>query len=83
MDVRLGLTNLWPEMLVDAVFEAIAEVLGPGEDARISGFGTFTTRNRSARAGRNPRTGEALSIQASTSPGFKVGKTLSDAVNNR
>ena len=66
---------------VDAVFEAIAETLAKGEDVRILGFGTFGTRSRPARTGRNPRTGESLKIAASTTPTFKAGKPLQDAVN--
>ena len=66
---------------VDTVFEAIAEALARGEDVRIAGFGTFGTRSRPARTGRNPRTGESLEISASTAPTFKPGKPLRDAVN--
>ena len=66
---------------VDGVFAAIGEALANGEEVRISGFGTFGTRNRPARAGRSPRTGEAISISASATPTFKAGKTLKDAVN--
>ena len=51
---------------VDAVFEAIGEALARGEDVRIASFGTFGTRSRPARTGRNPRTGESLNIAAST-----------------
>ena len=65
---------------VDAVFEAIAETLAKGEDVRIVGFGTFGTKSRPARTGRNPRTGESLNIAASTGPTFKAGKALRDAV---
>ena len=67
---------------VDAVFEAVGEALANGEEVRIAGFGTFGTRNRPARTGRNPQTGESLSIPASTAPAFKPGKTLKDAVND-
>ena len=66
---------------VDTVFEAITEALARGEDVRIAGFGTFGTRSRPARTGRNPRTGESLDIVASTVPTFKTGKPLRDAVN--
>ena len=68
---------------VDAVFEAIGEALAKGEDVRIAGFGTFGTRSRPARTGRNPRMGESLNIAASTVPAFKAGKPLRDAVNAR
>ena len=66
---------------VDDVFAAIGDALANGEEVRIAGFGTFGTRSRPARTGRNPRTREAVSISASTSPTFKAGKTLKDAVN--
>ena len=67
---------------VDGVFEAIGEALANGEEARILGFGTFGARNRPARTGRNPRTGESVSIAAVTVPVFKPGKTLKDAVGS-
>ena len=56
---------------VDGVFDLIGEALTNGEEARILGFGTFGTRNRPARAARNSRTGETLSVAASTVPVFK------------
>jgi len=66
---------------VEAVFAAIGEALAEGEDVRVAGFGTFAVKNRPARAGRNPRTGEAVSIPASTVASFKAAKALRDAVN--
>ena len=66
---------------VDAVFEVIAEALAREEAVRIAGFGTFETKSRSARTGRNPRTGESVSIPASKAPSFKAAKALRDAVN--
>ena len=65
---------------VEGVFEVIGEALANGQDARILGFGTFGTRNRPARTARNSRTGENVSIAASTVPVFKPGKTLKDVV---
>ena len=78
---RTGLASTAAKDAVDAVFSVIAEALAGGEDARITGFGVFGTRARPARTGRNPRTGESVSIAASTAPTFKPGKTLKDAVN--
>ena len=78
---RMGLTKSAADGAVDAVFEVIAEALAKEEAVRIAGFGTFATRSRSARTGRNPRTGESVSIPASKAPSFKAGKTLRDAVN--
>ena len=78
---RAGLSRSAAGNAVDAVFVAVAEALGNGEEVRIAGFGTFTTKSRPARTGSNPRTGESLEIQASTAPAFKPGKALKDAVN--
>ena len=78
---RTGLSKSAARDAVDGVFAIIGEALADGEDVRLPGFGTFGTRSRPARTGRNPRTGEAVSISASTSPTFKAGKTLKDTVN--
>ena len=59
----------------------IAEALAAGETVSIAGFGTFSTRRRAARQGRNPRTGESIAIPASNVPAFKAGKALRDAVS--
>ena len=66
---------------VDAVTQAITDTLKKDEQVAIVGFGTFSLRKRAARSGRNPRTGETISIKASNVPGFKPGKGLKDAVN--
>ena len=66
---------------VNAMFSAISDALANGETVSIAGFGTFLTRSRAARQGRNPRTGESIAIAASTVPSFKAGKALRDAVN--
>ena len=78
---RTGMGSSAAKGAVDAVLAVIAEALASGEDARISGFGVFGTRARPARTGRNPRTGESVSIAASTAPTFKPGKALKDAFN--
>jgi DNA-binding protein HU-beta len=65
---------------VDAVFEKMQAALQSGDKIAISGFGTFDVRNRAARKGRNPQTGEAIEVAASRVPGFKAGKGLKDAV---
>ena len=80
---RTGMNMAGAKDAVDGVFEAIGQALANGEEARILGFGTFGTRNRPARTGRNPRTGENVSIAASTVPVFKPGKTLRDTVGGR
>jgi DNA-binding protein HU-beta len=66
--------------VVDAVFGAIESALKKKEEVRLVGFGTFATANRKAGTGRNPRTGEAMKIAASTTVRFKAGKGLKDAV---
>lgn len=66
---------------VDAVLDNITGALKKDEQVTLVGFGTFTVRDRAARTGRNPQTGEAIQIKASRVPGFKPGKALKDAVN--
>ena len=66
---------------VDAMTDAITSALKKEQQVTLVGFGTFTVRSRAARSGRNPRTGETISIKASKVPGFKPGKALKDAVN--
>ena len=78
---RTGLSKGAAKDAVDGVFAMIGEALADGEEVRLPGFGTFGTRSRPAHTGRNPRTGEAVTISASTSPTFKAGKTLKDTVN--
>ena len=80
---RTGMSKAAAKDAVDGVFETIGEALVNEEEVRIAGFGTFGTRNRPARTGRNPATGEQVEIAASTAPAFKAGKTLKDAVNSR
>lgn len=65
---------------VDAVFAAVSSYLAKGEKVQLIGFGTFETRERAAREGRNPQTGEAIKIAATVVPAFKAGKALKDAV---
>lgn len=65
----------------DAVIAAIQGALVKGDKVQLVGFGTFEVRKRSARQGKNPRTGAAIKIAASKVPAFKAGKTLKDAVN--
>ena len=65
---------------VDAVFDSIADSLKKGDEVRVVGFGTFAVSNRAATEGRNPRTGEKITIPASKQPKFKAGKQLKDAI---
>ncbi len=66
---------------VESVFEAISGSLKKGDEVRLVGFGTFSISKRKASTGRNPRTGEPMTIKASTQPKFKAGKGLKDSVN--
>jgi DNA-binding protein HU-beta len=65
----------------DAFLDAITGALKNGDQVTIVGFGTFQVKERAARAGRNPQTGETIQIAASRMPTFKAGKALKDAVN--
>ena len=77
---RTSMSRPSADAAVSAVLSTIADALASGETVRIVGFGTFSTRSRSARQGRNPRTGESIAIAASNTPSFKAGKTLRDTV---
>ncbi len=65
---------------VDAVFDTILNTLKKGEKVQLIGFGNFEVRERAARKGRNPQTGEEIEIPASRVPAFKPGKALKEAV---
>ena len=66
---------------IDTMLNTITSSLKGGDQVTLVGFGTFAVKDRAARTGRNPRTGEAINIPASKVPGFKAGKALKDAVN--
>ncbi|HSQ06779.1 MAG TPA: HU family DNA-binding protein [Chromatiaceae bacterium] len=65
---------------VDAMTATIADALKGGKTVSLIGFGTFAVKERAARTGRNPKTGETIAIGASKSPAFKAGKALKDAI---
>ena len=67
--------------VVDAVIDSITRALKKGDTVTLVGFGTFQVRERAARSGRNPKTGETIKIDASKNPAFKAGKAIKDAVN--
>lgn len=69
------------EAAVNAVTATITATLKKGDKVQLVGFGTFETRKRAARTGKNPRTGETIKIKASKVPAFKAGKALKDTVN--
>ena len=66
---------------LDATVDAVTKSLKKNDQVSIIGFGTFSVRERAARTGRNPRTGEEIKIAAAKVPAFKPGKALKDAVN--
>ncbi|MFB1037141.1 MAG: DNA-binding protein HU-beta [Porticoccus sp.] len=66
---------------LDSVIDSVTGALKNGDQVSLVGFGTFSVKQRAARTGRNPRTGEAIQIKASNVPGFKAGKALKDACN--
>ncbi|MFB1010349.1 MAG: HU family DNA-binding protein [Thiopseudomonas sp.] len=66
---------------LDAVLETVTEALKEGDSVVLVGFGTFAVKERAARTGRNPQTGDTIEIAAAKVPGFKPGKALKDAVN--
>ncbi len=76
-----GVTKASAGQVVEAALEAISDALKNGDSVSLVGFGTFSVRERGARTGRNPRTGESIEIAASRIPGFKAGKALKDAVS--
>ncbi len=76
-----GLTKKDSEAALKAIIENIAKALEKNDDVQLIGFGTFSIGERAARTGRNPKTGETITIKASKSPKFKPGKALKDRVN--
>lgn len=77
---KANLTNKAARDSVAAFLNAIRDSLKRGEKVVITGFGTFSVRNRATRPGRNPKTGEKITIQARKAPGFTPGKTLKKVV---
>ncbi|MDN5343980.1 MAG: DNA-binding protein HU-beta [Clostridia bacterium] len=77
---KAELTKKEAEKVVNAVLASIEEALAQGDKVQLVGFGTFEIKERAARVGRNPRTGEEIEIAATRAPVFKAGKALKDAV---
>ena len=76
-----GLSSAQAGQAVDAALSAIVKAVADGEKVSLAGFGTFESRERAARTGRNPQTGEEMQIAASTSPAFKAASAFKQAVN--
>ena len=70
------------ERIVSAVFDEITDALANGDRVELRGFGAFSVKQRDARIGRNPRTGESVEVPAKRAPFFKTGKDLRDRMNN-
>ncbi|GMA52524.1 transcriptional regulator [Alicyclobacillus contaminans] len=77
---KTGLTKKDVSQAVDGVITAISEALARGEKVQLTGFGNFEIRERAARKGRNPQTGEVIDIAASRVPAFKPGKALREGL---
>ena len=77
---KADLTKKAAEVALNSIVASITGALEKGEKVQLVGFGTFEVRQRSARKGHNPQTGEAIKIPASKSPAFKAGKALKDIV---
>ena len=78
---KAELTQKEAAAAVNAFTSAVQEALSNGDNVTLIGFGTFLVRERAARSGHNPRTGEALQIPAVKVPSFRPGKNLKDVVN--
>ena len=83
MAEKSKLTKKDAELALKAFIESVEETLEKREKVQLVGFGTFETRDRAARIGRNPRTKEEISIPESTVPVFKAGKEFKDTVNKK
>jgi DNA-binding protein HU-beta len=66
---------------LDGMVDAVTKAMKEGDTLSLVGFGTFSVKERAAREGRNPQTGETITIKASRIPSFKAGKALKDAIN--
>ncbi len=81
MAEKSGLTKAETKEALKALLETVKETLASGEEISLVGFGSFKVTERSERQGKNPATGEIITIPASKSPTFKAGKSFKDAVN--
>ncbi len=77
---RAGVTKREAKESIDTLFEEITKALKKGQRVTFVGFGTFSTRRRKARKGRNPKTGATINIKAKRVPKFSAGKALKNAV---
>ena len=82
-DANPHLTQRHVERIVNTVFDEIIEALAKGDRVELRGFGAFSVKEREARTGRNPRTGEAVEVEDKRVPFFKTGKLLRDRLNGK
>jgi DNA-binding protein HU-beta len=80
---KTGMNKKESEEAMQAVLDVIQEQVAAGKKVNLAGFGTFTSKDRAARKGRNPQTGEELQIAASKAPGFSAAKAWKDTLNGR
>ncbi len=80
-DINPHLRIVDVEKIVDTIFGAISDALAQGDRVELRGFGAFSVKSRDARVGRNPRTGEAVHVDAKRLPFFKTGKALREKLN--
>ena len=83
ISAKTGLMKKDSERIMDALFETLQEILSEGGRLMVNGFGTFETKERAARVGHNPRTGEAVEIPAVTVPVFKPSQALKDKLKRK
>ncbi|MBQ6023086.1 MAG: HU family DNA-binding protein [Clostridia bacterium] len=77
---KSGLTQKDTDKALAALLDAVTAALAKGDKVQLTGFGTFEVREKAAREGRNPRTGETIAVPASKAPAFKAGASLKKAV---
>ena len=80
MAEKAGVSKKDAEKVLGAFVDVVGDALKKGDKIQLVGFGTFETRERAAREGKNPQTGEKIKIAASTVPAFKAGKALKDLI---
>ncbi|MFO0293895.1 MAG: integration host factor subunit beta [Rhodospirillales bacterium] len=82
-DSNADLTQRDVERIVGAIFDEIARALANGQRVELRGFGAFSVKQRAARVGRNPRTGDAVDVSEKFIPFFKTGKDLRERLNSK
>lgn len=78
---KTGFSKKDTSLFIDSYHESVKDALVKGEKVQLVGFGNYEVRERAARKGRNPQTGEEIAVAATKVPAFKAGKNLKDAVN--